>query len=231
MLFMIKKIKYLFIALWLIACNEDQPTPPNYDSDKFQACDDLITVCFHEGEYCLFGYKWGDGNNFSEAGIDVEGPQTAGGIVSYSIQTSAESVSNHQQENVPTKDFGELPDCALDKIRKAFQDWASVANIEFEELEDDSDSDIKIFVSAVRTKGNGFPNFESSPCNQLAGHMILSPSYTYDCQIFYAYVLHELGHVLGLGHSDPENLMGSINTNAEGLKDGDIKGIRAIYGE
>ncbi len=43
--------------------------------------------------------------------------------------------------------------------------------------------------------------------------------------------IHEIGHALGLGHSSGENLMGSINTNLEGLMTGDIKGIQAIYGE
>ena len=225
------KWKYLFLFILIISCREKEevstPALP-----KFANCNNELSSCNDKiGGYCLFGFKWGEGNNFSAVGVDVEGPKMAGGKVTYSFQESPTTVSNHRQDDVPTVPFNNLPFCAKEKIRNAFIDWSSVANIEFEELSIDSESDIKIFVADISTRGNGFPNLTSTLCQQLAGHLILSPAYTSDCQIFYAYALHEIGHTLGLGHSDGENLMGSINTNLEGLKVGDIAGIRQIYGE
>jgi len=179
----------------------------------------------------LFGFKWGDGNDFSSTGNDVTGPQLAGGIVSYSFQETPTVVSNHRQIDVPTLSIDALPACAKEIIRESFIDWANAANIQFEELSDDADSDIKIFVAPVTTCGNGFPNYPTSPCSEIAGHLILSPNFTTSCDIFRPYVLHELGHVLGLGHSSGDNVMGSISMNRDGIQEGDIAGIRQIYGE
>lgn len=223
-----KKILHLSILIFLISCTDGESPDP----DKFEECNSMLLHCTDLiGEYCLFGFKWGDGNNFAGIGQDAQGPKIPGGTVSFSFQELPNVVSNHLEVDVPTQSFAELPVCAKEKIRIAFNDWSSVANIQFEELEEDSESDIKIFVSDVTTYGNGFPNYALSPCTEIAGHVILSPKYTTDCEVFYAYALHEIGHCLGLGHSSEENLMGSIRTNLGGLKDGDIKGIKQIYGE
>ena len=106
-----------------------------------------------------------------------------------------------------------------------------MANIQFEELPSDSDSDIKIFVADIISNGVGFTNFDVAPCIDLAGQITLDPGYTDDCELFYLYVLHELGHVLGLGHSSQDNIMGLISTTFDGLQEGDIEGLRQIYGE
>ncbi|MEM6804206.1 MAG: matrixin family metalloprotease [Bacteroidota bacterium] len=225
-----KKLFYLFIIISIWACEgtpEDPPPTPN----QYIECNKLLLSCNNTGDYCLFGYKWGEGTDFENRGTNVAGPKEGGGIVSYSFQEKAGFVSNHRQIDVPTQSFDKLPGCAKNIIKSAFEDWAEVANIQFEELEDDSDSDIKIFVAPVTTCGNGYPNYGSGICAELSGHIILSPNYTTNCDIFRSYVLHELGHTLGLGHSSSENVMGSINTNLNGLRFGDIKGIREIYGE
>lgn len=220
------KLKFLlFTAICLVGCSD----PP--DDDQFLVCNDSLGFCDFSGEYCLFGLKWGDMNDFANRGIEVEGPQTPGGLVTYSFQESPTLVSNHRQIDVPTLSIDALPSCAKDMIRSSFDIWASAGNIEFEELSDDSDSQIKIFVAPVTTCGSGFPNFTFSPCDELAGTLILSPNFTTDCNIFQAYVLHELGHVLGLGHSSRDNIMGSISGNLDGISEGDINGMKQIYGE
>lgn len=227
-----KRITYLFLLLLLTSCRESPTLEPNYFSTKFSVCNESLSICNSAtGDYCLFGMKWGEGNNFATTGVNVLGPKIPGGTVTYSLHEKAETVSNHRQVDVPTQSFAELPSCAKGDITQAFRDWSRMANIQFEELPEDSESDIKIFVAEVSTRGNGFPNFSSPPCQVLAGHVILSPAYTSDCEVFYAYVLHEIGHVLGLGHSSANNIMGSISGNLDGLKAGDIAGIRQIYGE
>jgi len=79
------------------------------------------------------------------------------------------------------------------------------------------DSDIKIYVADITTRGNGFPNLTSSLCQQLTGHLILCPNFTIDCRIFHLYVLHKLGHVLGLGHASSESVMAAISGRFDGL--------------
>ncbi len=43
-------------------------------------------------------------------------------------------------------------------------------------------------------------------------------------------LLHELGHGLGLNHSDGDNVMSSITSDRETLSNDDIAGIQALYG-
>jgi hypothetical protein len=44
-----------------------------------------------------------------------------------------------------------------------------------------------------------------------------------------AILVHELLHVLGLGHTDdPEQLMAAENTGQSGLGDGDLAGLAAL---
>ena len=221
---------YLLLILLAIACS-DPPEGLPYESSEFVPCNDSLSMCDFTGDYCLFGLKWGGDNDFSNVGPNAAGPQVSGGIISYSFQERPSEVSNHRQVGVPTQSFDMLPACAKEKIRMAFDSWSSVADLQFTELEDDQDADIEIYVAFISTGGAGFPNYTSTLCQQLAGHVILSPKYTEECDIFEAYVLHEIGHALGLGHSSTENLMGSINTNLGGLKPGDIEGIRQIYGQ
>lgn len=222
---LMKKLILIIAAINLLGCTYS--SEPN----QFNLCTDALAHCDLFGEYCLSGFKWGNQNEFENGGIEATGPQIAGGLVSYSFQESPTFVSNHLQLDVPTMSFDALLSCAKDNIRSAFEAWSGVANIQFEELTDDSNSDIKFYIAEVTTCGNGFPNYQFSPCNEISGQITLSPHVTQDCSVFEAYVLHEIGHALGLGHSSPDNIMGLISDQLGGIQEGDIKGIQQIYGE
>ncbi len=225
-----KKLLTLLIITTILACSDSESDLP-FVSEQYRSCNERLLVCPESvGDYCLFGFKWGENNDFDATGVEAIGPQLSGGVVSYSFQEGDITVSNHRQENVPTLTFSDLP-CEQELIRKALEEWSSVADLKFVEMPDNSESDIQVFVAEVSTGGNGFPNMTSSVCRELSGHMILSPSYTQDCDRFYLYVLHELGHVMGLGHSSGDNIMGAISTRHQGLQPGDIKGMQQIYGE
>jgi len=229
-----KYFLYSIFFLILLGCSKE--SNESYNSNRFAICNSSLVSCDNIGNYCLFGFKWGDNTTFSDTGVNANGPRTPGGRVTFSLQESSTTVNTHRQVGVPTVSFDNLPNCqtglsARELILKAFDDWSKVADIQFVQLADDGDSDIKVFVANISTGGVGYPNYNTIPCTALSGHLILSPSYTDDCDLFYPYVLHELGHVLGLGHSSASNVMGSISSNRDGLQEGDIKGIQEIYGE
>ncbi len=229
----VKKFAVLFIVA--LICNScSDPEEVVSSENPFAACVQFLgeRCTALEGDYCLFGFKWGSESSFSTTGKDAEGPQKSGGTVTYSFQESQTTVNTHKELGVPTQSFSALESCAKGKIHRALRDWSTFANIEFEEQVDDSDSDIKFFVADVSTGGLGIPNINISNCGAIAGHVILSPKFTINCDVFYLYVLHETGHALGLGHSSSGAIMGVdvANTPFTGLQSGDIAGIRQLYG-
>ena len=54
-----------------------------------------------------------------------------------------------------------------------------------------------------------------------------------NCFDFFPNALHEIGHILGLEHSDDENsvMWPYFNKNHTSLQEDDIKGIQALYGK
>ncbi|MEL6276541.1 MAG: matrixin family metalloprotease, partial [Bacteroidota bacterium] len=143
-------------------------------------------------------------------------------------------VNTHAQVNLPSKSFDLLPNCVKSEVRSALNAWSSVANIAFKELQDNSESDIRLFVADIRQSGVGFPNFPDSPCDIMGGDLIIQTNiWTTDCNILHNFFLHEIGHVLGLGHVGTANIMTANFTtieDLEGLQSGDIEGIVQLYG-
>lgn len=59
----------------------------------------------------------------------------------------------------------------------------------------------------------------------------MTDNQVFNYRSFYVSCLHEIGHVLGLGHIDSDNVMRQgIKKEYEGLQDGDIRRIIEIYG-
>lgn len=230
---------YFFILciLILVECRNDACDLAyciDHGSDRFLACSELQNACQPIGDYCLFGFKWGTENEFSANGEETQGPQTPGGTVSYSFQKSALFVDNHRQENVPTLSFDLMPSCTEELVERAFEEWAQHANIQFEKMPDDNVSDIRIYVADSFRAGLGYPNFDNDDCNSIGGQILFNPNdlhFNHECGNFYLLALHEIGHVLGLGHSSSNNVMGFTTESFEGLQAGDIRGIQQIYGE
>ena len=228
--------KQVFLILLLaISCNNSENGEIE-SNDHFAICTEILGhYCSEfEGEYCLFGYKWGGNERFTSAGMNAAGPMEAGGVVTFSFQEKNGVVHTHRQVNVPSESFDIHIDCAKEETIKALQAWSKYADIEFRQQADNSDSDIKIFSAYVNTGGIGFPNIEIPDCAAVAGQIILDPSYANitTCKPFFNYALHEIGHTLGLGHSARGNIMGDdiLSSDMDGLQAGDIKGIIEIYG-
>lgn len=217
-------MKYTFITIlavplfFLMGCrNEELPVDKQFLnlSDDFAVCNrNLDAYVNGNGDYCLFGYKWGTGNPFFNRGNNV-------------------IVNTHAQVNLPALSFASLPGYARDQIRKALQDWGAVAAISFNEFPDSSETDIRFFEADIRQSDIGYPNFPDDTCLRLGGNMIIKNNVSIRvCRQFYLFVLHEIGHVLELGHVNAYNIMNpeTIRSGIEELQEGDIKGITEIYG-
>lgn len=157
-----------------------------------------------------------------------------GGEISYSFQESNGLVNTHAQIDLPSQSFDELAPCAKDEIRNALATWSEVADISFVEEPQNSGSEIRFFVADIRQSGVGFPNFPEDPCNIMGGDMVIQTDlWTEDCEEMYLFFLHEIGHVLGLGHVGSANIMNasfSVFKELDGLASGDIRGIQELYG-
>lgn len=233
---MVDNIKiYVSILVTLLAsCSEDIPVINQ--SSKYAECNAALEACAGSppGEYCLFGYKWGDQKSFTETGPGAQGPKASGGRITFSFQGKNGNVNTHRQINVPSESWDEILPCAQLAIRAAIFQWQEVADITFEELPANSESDIRFFAAGILQSAVGFPNYSEAPCNLLSGDVIFDAnSKEKSCIGFYINALHEVGHVLGLGHVDSNNIMaaGQSKFSLNGLQPGDIEGVQQIYGE
>jgi len=210
---------------------EDETRTP-----ALRICDQqLADICPNstEGEYCLLGLKWGDDSGFITTGANGVGPQSGGGEISYSFQTEIKQIRMHNNDNLQTISIDDKGACVREQIKTALMNYENVADLLFKELDDDIDADIEFYASTNETLNVGYCNFPSAPCEELKGRVIFSKQNVDDrCDDFFQLALHEIGHALGLGHVNSENIMNVdvSNFTFDTLQDGDIKGIRSIYG-
>ncbi len=220
-----------FLLFYLFnSCNKDV-TP----TSKYKTCDsNLYNTCngMGNGAYCTFGYKWGNNNPFSNAGLEKPGPATGNITLTYKFMDAGFIFSTHNKENFVSLAFeNNICSDAKDKFRLAFAEWASVAKINFREATINETSDIKIMIADIEQQSSiGYPNYNQSPCSDVKGQIIFKRN-EYNCSTIYGAILHEIGHVLGLGHVNSRNVMHpSQSTTYSQLQSGDILGIQSIYG-
>lgn len=230
---MVKISAYLFcislILLLLFSCNDDTPA--------LRVCDRIVgEVCPNNtnAEYCLIGIKWGNGSEFENTGADANGPGLASGIITYSFQTEITTLRMHNNDELQTISIDDKGDCVREKVEEALAEYESIAQVQFAGQADNSDSDIEFYASIYESLNVAYCNFQGSPCDELHGRVIFSQSNVSNrCNQFYQTALHEIGHALGLGHVTTPNIMNvdSQQFDFEKLQDGDIAGIRSIYGQ
>ncbi|MEM6379440.1 MAG: matrixin family metalloprotease [Bacteroidota bacterium] len=232
-----KKIILLLLILISLSCKKEEPIQkgtPNA-SAQYSVCNSALSACVNStGDYCLFGFKWGADSVFVETGSNAKGPKSPGGLVTFSFQERNGSVNTHRQVGLQSRSFDELMSCAKTEIRNALDTWAASADINFEELPENSDSDIRFFVADIVQTGVGYPNYLEAPCDAIQGTMVIRTNNSIgNCKHFYLFALHELGHILGLGHVETRSVMNPHfwDFNFNDLQAGDRIGITQIYGE
>lgn len=233
-----KNLLPILSLLFLLSCKKSTEVPNNgvkNESSQFAECNAALSACnSSNASYCLFGFKWGDTNPLSTSGSAAIGPKEAAGTLTFSFQEENGVVNTHAQINLPSKSFASLPSCAKDEIRSALREWSAAANIDFEELPENSQSDIRFWVAEIRQSGIGYPRYPDAPCSSFSGNVVIKENVRFNtCETFHLFLLHEIGHVLGLGHVNTANIMSPDfeDFNLTGLQTGDVEGITELYGE
>jgi Matrixin len=218
---------YSQIIYFLSSCNK-------YITPTYKSCDSILgSLCDGKGigAYCTFGYKWGNNNPFPNAGLEKPGPGTGNIELTYKFVDSGFLFNTHNKENLTSISFEDnTSSCTKDKFRLAFTEWSSVAKVGFREVSVNEKADIKIMVADIEQSSIGYPNYNQSPCLDIKGQIIFKRN-EYNCSNIYGAMLHEIGHVLGLGHVNSQNVMHqSQSASYNRLQSGDILGVQSIYG-
>jgi len=221
------------LVILTVGCNRDG------DSDgverlSYGACSSMIFPCDGEGEaaYCLFGVKFGETNPMNYEGLEATGTPEPGGLVTYAFAQDGERyLSAVTGLNLSSLDPDDISACYATEMRAAFVRWSEVCDISFEEVDDLALAEVQIYfsTSTLITGGIGFPAFADEGCADFATRMIIDVSNS-ACSDMTNVALHEIGHLIGLGHVGSENIMFPSITGRAELQPGDIAGAQAIYG-
>jgi hypothetical protein len=192
--------------------------------------------------YVLWGSRWG--NDPTHLG-------GAGGVVTWSLVGDGTALSPEVAANIsgmfghPVTEATALPsflyDGFVDQLRAAFAQWSSAANIEFVQVADAGGADGAgtsgyIRISGIAADGPaGTLAFTYYP-NQgpISGDVFFDTGDAgfYDPHSLFLVATHEIGHAIGLGHSqDPSAIMFPFyNGQLAGLGGDDVAGAQAVYG-
>jgi len=196
---------------------------------------------------CLFLLSTANAYTLSSGPIQKWGDPTlgTGATISYSFMMGGEQCDTSTCSALDSF----MPLGFQQEIKKAFNAWSSVADLKFIELADDganfntltTSGDIRIGGEMIDGPSGVLAHafYPDTHWYFSAGgdlHFDTSETWSIDglvdgISIFWV-ALHEIGHSLGLGHSDESNaIMGPYyNPVLAGLQADDIAGIQYLYG-
>lgn len=174
-------------------------------------------------EHALTGFKWG-----------TPGFGTAGGQVTWSFAATFGSFFDFDSP-ISEAAFQNL-------VRDAFAAWEKVANIDFVEVADNAQSDIRLGWDAIDGRDNFLGEaYVTWDGNNVGTHGEIrfdtAEAFTLDKSAkgavanFYALALHEIGHIIGLDHTeDPTTIMHHYIGQAVEPSATDIAAVQHLYG-
>lgn len=125
-------------------------------------------------------------------------------------------------------------------LTAAFDAWESVASIDFQQVAPGSGADVTVISGSLGGSVAGTANYTFGGNPGLSE--IFSGTVTFNSDLtwspfgggggvdFHAVALHEIGHILGLGHvNDTSEIMNPV-VYANSLGSGDIAGVQFLYG-
>jgi len=213
-----------FLLAFAFSCNEEEAgNPPLLNSCLSQkSAGNCVDA---DVPYCTLGFKFGDNNPFSPNGPNVTGPKSGAKLISYRFLDAGLVLKTPLQNNAETAQITEEEKVS---IRQYISEWSEVADINLIEKASNDATNVSIgkaFIPLKNVGGYGIPQFPDAYCDQVVGLIILQSKQNVTSRI----VVHEMGHVLGLGHVSSQNIMNSSPT-VDHLQPGDIAGIQSIYG-
>ncbi len=227
------RLTLLCIVLIVLSCSKSIETEPESEVEAQLPCY-VYRDCIdeYEGRYCTNGNKFGEDKQFNNFGVDRPGPSSDGQIVRYSFQSPGMTYEASIHGAFESKPFSDISSFAKESIRAALKEYESHINITFEETADEEGSDLKLICADIEDKaGIGFSECTDNLCIEMKGFIFFKNKFLLK-EYFYSLALHEIGHALGLCHSNPDNIM-SHNSSVysfNSLQAGDIEGIKSIYG-
>lgn len=166
--------------------------------------------------YALLGPKWGASATRG----------TSGGQVTWSFAVGNYADQPWQYDRAIALEYQA-------SIRRAFAAWEAVCNIDFVEVRDSSQVDIRLGMDAI----DGASRVVGQASWRSTGGILFDAEIRFDSADFtgsksiYAVALHEIGHAIGLGHyNGAAAIMNSFTGTVSSLTASDIAGARAIYG-
>lgn len=123
-------------------------------------------------------------------------------------------------------------------LMAAFDKWESVASIDFQMVASGGDVQVGTASYGGSVAGKASYSFDGNPglseifngTVNFNSDMVWSPYGGSGGVDFYAVALHEIGHIIGLGHvNDPSEIM-NPTVFADDLGNGDIAGAQFLYG-
>jgi hypothetical protein len=125
-----------------------------------------------------------------------------------------------------------VPAAFRDAVRSAFKTWDQISNLDFVEVSDSIDADIRVGQRDLPEHSAGGVAHWWATGGRITKAAVAVDIGSSDAHHFYLVALHEIGHVLGLSHSQsPADIMYPVVTySLTGPSADEVSGLRSLYG-